>query len=399
MKTLKYLFGALPLFALLFCLGACDNDEGGSSTVVETMELNASVEELTLDPDKPLETVLTFTWTDAREMPDDYLITYVTKLDVLGSNFANAVRTEEDEGVFSKSYTNLELQNLLLEKWGRASNRPTSLEFEILAKWDGGPKYIMPEVRKATVSVQPYRPITFDVDKIFVDGTAIPGSRGQLALTPESEFIYVWTGSLIAGELQIPAEYQGATNYICPMADEGVTNGVAETVFMKENPTTKWTITEAGEYRVIVDIAKQTLTVYTPGNVLHAAVVDYPAGTALTVNALWIYGEPTGWAWNTGATGGDFKQSLVDPQIFYYSGSAKAGRSKIGVAPVNTSYVFGPVNTTGVKIDSVPISLGVETPIGQGLEEWYRNTYFGFPSGTNYIVMDLRRMVITVEKR
>lgn len=404
MKTLHHIFAPFALLAFVLGLAACGN-EGvsylrGDSQAAEKMTLTASVSELTLDPEKLLDEVLTFTWTAAREMPDEYLVSYISKLDIQGNNFANAIRTQENEFAFSKSYTTEELQNILLDKWGRPASRPTTIEFEILAKWDGGPVYVMPEVRTASVSILPYRPITFDFDKLFVGGSAVPGSRGQLVATPENEFIYVWTGQLVAGELEMPAEYQGITNYICPM-ESTVVNGAAESASMQASAIRNWSITEAGEYRVIVDIAKQTVTIFTPGNVLQPAIVEWTLDGApqiTTVTGLWMYGESTGWAWGP-ISNPDFKPSLIDPQIFYYSGSARNGRTKFGVHPHNQAYVYGPVNTTGADIASVPIQSGVETDLGEGFASYQRNTYFGLPSGTNYMVIDIRNKKITVGQR
>ena len=52
-------------------------------------------------------------------MPEDYAISYVTKIDIEGHEFESCVRVDEDYGVFNKSYTTEELQMLLVDKWGQ----------------------------------------------------------------------------------------------------------------------------------------------------------------------------------------------------------------------------------------------------------------------------------------
>ena len=65
------------------------------------------------------------------------------------------MRNDEEEGVFSKSYTTAELQNLLTEKWGQSSNKSATIQFRVIAKWDGGTRWAKPEVRTVSVNVRP----------------------------------------------------------------------------------------------------------------------------------------------------------------------------------------------------------------------------------------------------
>ena len=112
----------------------------------EKLELTASSRRIELDRDHLDDVALTFEWTSAREMPDDYIPTYITKIDIDGNNFNTCVRTVEDDNVHSRSYTNAQLQNYILDKWGKSYVRPVTVQFGVLCKWDGGDKYVMPEV-------------------------------------------------------------------------------------------------------------------------------------------------------------------------------------------------------------------------------------------------------------
>ena len=147
--------------ATLLCSVACQEPvnylEQGQNffKAEEKMELTASSRKIELDRDKPDDVALTFEWTSAREMPDEYIPTYVTKIDIDGNNFNTCVRTVEDDGVFSKSYTNAQLQGYILDKWGKSYVRPVTIQFGVLCKWDGGDQYVMPEVRTLTVEVRP----------------------------------------------------------------------------------------------------------------------------------------------------------------------------------------------------------------------------------------------------
>ena len=101
MKKIKF---ACNLSLLtLFALGqwACEWDP-----VRETLELTASASQIALDENDLSATVLTFDWTPARPMPDEYLVSYTTKLDLLNNNFGSstAIVTSEDDGIFSRSF-------------------------------------------------------------------------------------------------------------------------------------------------------------------------------------------------------------------------------------------------------------------------------------------------------
>ena len=139
MSKIGSLYKWLPM-AVVICLSACNDDDknNNQSDAVECLELTASTTDIELDGDRLDDVVLTFEWTPAREMPEEYMISYVTKIDIEGSNFNSCVRNDEEEGVFSKSYTTAELQNLLTEKWGQSSNKSATIQFRVIAKWDGG---------------------------------------------------------------------------------------------------------------------------------------------------------------------------------------------------------------------------------------------------------------------
>ena len=92
--------------AAAICLSACNDDDknNNQSDAVECLELTASTTDIELDGDRLDDVVLTFEWTPAREMPEEYMISYVTKIDIEGSNFNSCVRNDE-----AVSYTHLDV--------------------------------------------------------------------------------------------------------------------------------------------------------------------------------------------------------------------------------------------------------------------------------------------------
>ena len=346
MKNRHILFAAAGLLSLAACdKGGFQGPDRSMYDVVETMTLEASAQEVVLDAEEVDKVALTLTWTPAREMPDDYLVTYVTFLDVEGNDFSNAVRQVVDDGVFTKEYTTQELQNLLVEKWNKNYSRAVNMQFKVIAKWEGGEKYVMPEVRTVDFSVRPFRPLTFDADRIFLSGDAMTGTtRKPMGKTPESDYIYAEEVYLRAGEMTIPIEYQGMTSYICPADgsvevpdNDQVDSKPAGTQYnavvkeLKADATLPaWNIPVEGYWRVIIDIENKTVKFFSPKNRLEPLTVEFayegrdPASWSLTKTLLAgndYINSMTGWdSWKGKAF--PFVVSKVDPMILIWSGAS-----------------------------------------------------------------------------
>lgn len=346
MKNRHILFAVAGLLSLAACdKGGFQGPDRSMYDVVETMTLEASAQDVVLDAEEVDKVALTFTWTPAREMPDDYLVTYVTFLDVEGNDFSNAVRQVVDDGVFTKEYTTQELQNLLVEKWNKNYSRAVNMQFKVIAKWEGGEKYVMPEVRTIDFSVRPFRPLTFDADRIFLSGDAMTGTtRKPMGKTPESDYIYAEEVYLRAGEMTIPIEYQGMTSYICPADgsvevpdNDQVDSKPAGTQYnavvkeLKADATLPaWKIPVEGYWRVIIDIENKTVKFFSPKNRLEPLTVEFayegrnPASWILTKTLLagnYYLNSMTGWdSWKGKAF--PFVVSKVDPMILLWSGAS-----------------------------------------------------------------------------
>lgn len=353
MKRILLYIGAAALFTA--GLSACrdDFDKYDNSYLLdnaETMTLTASASSVELDADALDETALTFTWTPAREMPEEYVITYVTMLDLKVNDFnaSSVIRNVENEGVFERSYTTEELQTLITEKWGKSISEVTTISFKVIAKWDGGTKYIMPEYRTVDVDVQPYMPIVFDADKVFLDGEAVksirPSSNYTMTKTPENEFVYAGEFLMDAGRMTIPIEYDGITRYICPadglpahVPDEDPAGGKPEgseyAATVRDIPDSgdeselpAWNLPSKGYWRVIVDIENKTVKFFSPKNRLEPLTVEFNYANTSTwvlrktlVGGTYYVNTMTGWdSWK--GKGYDFVASQIDPQLLICQG-------------------------------------------------------------------------------
>ena len=240
-------------------------------------------------------------------MPDEYLVSYTTKLDLLNNNFGSstAIVTSEDDGIFSRSYTSEQINNWANERWKVPVNKTFTLAFRVIAEYAGGPTYEMPEVRTVEVTVTPIKVDVFDADKVSLSGTAI-SSVTEIEKTVENANLYAWYGELSIGELQIPVELEGQTYYIVPSDGNGaLRDGELVDVKMTETPVS-WNIPSAGNYRLLIDMENKQVRIYSSATDLKPlSVTFHPSGAETNPEAtievldLYAYGAGTGWGVQT----------------------------------------------------------------------------------------------------
>lgn len=170
-------------------------------------------------------------------MPDEYLVSYTTKLDLLNNNFGSstAIVTSEDDGIFSRSYTSEQINNWANELAGA---RKQDLHA-------GVPRHRgvcgRPHIRNA-------RSAHRGGDRNPDQGRCLRCRQGvafrhaissvtEIEKTVENANLYAWYGELSIGELQIPVELEGQTYYIVPSDGNGaLRDGELVDVKMTETP-------------------------------------------------------------------------------------------------------------------------------------------------------------------
>lgn len=413
--------------ALLVMGGCKDENETDLSWLTnpdEKMELIASVTDIELDRDRPDDVALTFEWTPAREMSEDYVLSYVTKMDIEGHEFATCVRTDEEYGVFSKSYTTDELQRLLLEQWGQNYSKVVPVQFRVIAKWEGGDRYAKPEVRTVTVNIRPYRPLVWEADRIVLSGSAVPEDALPMSKTVEDEFQYAFVKDLVQGELGITLETGQGDTYV--QLAEGVENwvdGEEVDVVLGDEPA-KFQLPKDGEYRVILNTQTRKLKIYSPDKKLEPYIAEYTDKTGVpystTVTNLWAYGDITKWSNNL--KDGKFKPSLADPQLlvgittWVSDWGSEPGKKENGKFVLNVmeggvnfpggpnfSWCVGPVVPESERDNpnfkqKVVLELNKWTPIGMGSSVQQRESHFNWLMGTMLTIVDLRNQRIFMKE-
>lgn len=392
MKKVKYLFNAWCLLCLFACLMACKHEINDIEKPQETLALKSSAENISLDENDRAKNILTFNWEKARSQSDDHMVTYITKLDVVGNNFGSstAIMTYEDDGVFSKSFTSEQLLNWANQKWKVATNKPFTLEFRVTALWEGGATFEAPEVRTVKINVVP--------TKVSVGGSAVGANRIEMQKTLEDLNQYAFVLNLQPGDLQITMENSGKTFYATATdASTALKDGTATGVKLAETPFA-WKIETAGEYRVVVNLQKNIATIYSPAKALTPKVVQWSTFTT-TVSELWMHGAINGFGVPIKM---ECNVSLADPQVLVYTGG-RTGKTKFIVYGgndnnKNLAYAFScPLTATGTQ-QELSLVLGTMATLSGGTGA-QRNSYYTIPTGANIVILDLRNMTILADRR
>lgn len=194
--------------------------------------------------------------------------------------------------------------------------------------------------------------------------------------------------------------------YIHPASGDGtLKDGQAEAVVMDE-VATPWKITEAGNYRVVVNMEKREVTIYSAATDLQPkSVTFYPNGdetkeqTTVVVTDFWRYGDD---AWTPGKKM-NCTQSLADPQVFVYEGNLKdrvsfriTSEYTVGEDQytIENAYAYTcPLTDTGAK-QEISITLDKECKLHGGCDNPTRNSYYRFNDGKYRVIINLRTETI-----
>lgn len=160
MKTSIYHY-SLRFVALAMLAGgvaSCDDDDidNSYSRNMSVIQLATSADYVVLDEDKPDAVALTLDWSEAHPYGNEYITTYRYEYEVSGSK-ATAIKEYEDDGHFTRSYTNAELQEILVEHFGCLTSSVATLNLTVTASFEG-PRVVIPDIATANVRIRPTAP-------------------------------------------------------------------------------------------------------------------------------------------------------------------------------------------------------------------------------------------------
>ena len=133
-------------------------------------------------------------------------------------------------------------QQLVQDRWALPANKNFTLEFRVMAQWNGGSEFEAPEVRKVSAEVKADTDNHLRLRQDDARRQCHSRNNRYQQDSRKRECLRLEEGALTAGELQIPIEFDGLTYYL--RNTDGSTNiadGTAMAVEMTETKRVRGT--------------------------------------------------------------------------------------------------------------------------------------------------------------
>lgn len=379
MKNERKSFFKLLYIALASCLLAACNDNDIDNTYSRnnfSIAMSASSDYVVLNENAPDEVALTVEWTPATDYGYDFITTYQYQVELAGSK-AEAIKEYEDNGVFKRSYTNKQLQEILINDFKQLTSTTGNLKFTINASFEG-PRLMVPDMSSITVKVKTYGDKQFLADKVFMAGTAVGENDMVLTVSSNNANLYVYNGKLSAGKINFPVLYGDEENAISPVsADMDITSDAMDATMLDRKEAHSWIIPEEDNYRVTVNFSNRTVTII-------------PAGDIIEVDKIYLAGTATN---GMSEEETEVTQTLENESLYAFRGELKAGKLYLPI-------LFNEQKAVSIvpNGNSHEISDGVAVNFAQASTEASTDSkYWEIPEdGTYRIVVDTDLKMITI---
>lgn len=404
MKIENILFSIL-LISVVF--GSCSSNEEDSILFVQQLAINSSSGSIVLEESKAEETALVFSWNEGADRGEGTSLSYLFKMDVAGRNFETTIEPEQmNEGVFSRSFTHEELNNLITDYWSLKPDAQLTIEARVIAKVDG-PRFIKPEVSTIQVNVMPYKLKVYEVEELYAIGSALQsgGSPVKMTQTVEDLNSFVYKGTLGTGDIMFMLSATGEGDVItAPEPGIAIEDG-SPIDFSFSNKgigsANRWVVDEAGEYTIVVNARTKKVTFRSP----KTAIVPLHEG-------IWLIGEGlpgTENDWNI-TNPVRLKRSIANPNIFTYEGELEwtpGTNTQRGGVKFLLGYGSFDVDWLSPISRFSPGEVGVAVIRGKPMDVYHNkkspessDTYWLVTEpNTNVIVLDMENMLVTFLSR
>ena len=294
-------------------------------------------------------------------------------MQLIGSEATN-IKEFDDDGEFLRSYTNEEMQKILVDHFGLTTSTIGEVLFTVTANFEG-PRLMVPDIATATLKIKTYGPKQYKADNLYVGGSAVGEDNIKLTLKDEINKIYSYEGALAAGKINFPVDYADELNAIGPeIADAPITTGEMTGVISDRAEANSWVIPSAATYRITVNMSKQTVKIVEAGAVVEAEQM-FLAGTAVGEEQI------------------EIAQTLENDQLYAWRGELKAGNLYIPLT-------FEGEQTMAIVpevADNHDIEDGQLATFGQALIGKVDRQYWTIPAdGTYRIVLNKEEKTITI---
>lgn len=292
-------FRMLPVAAIALSLAACGDDDidNTASRNLSVIQITPSADYIKLDETKPDEVALTLEWSPAHNYGNEYITTYEYEMQLDGSA-ADKLHEYEDDAIFRRSYTNKELQDMLVNQFGQTTSTLGTMIFTVTASFNG-PRLVVPDIATASVKIKTYGEKQFLADQMWMAGTAVGDEKIALERSETDKNIFTATAKLSAGTINFPLVNFDENNAIGPNeADMPVAETEMAAAVTDEADANYWVISEEDTYKITVDLNKKTVRIVSATSLV---AVDklYMTGTAVgeTIEMTPCYEKDGLYAW------------------------------------------------------------------------------------------------------
>lgn len=324
-----------------------DNSYSRTNAVIQ---LTTSSDYVVLDEANPDAVALTVEWNPAMDYGNDYITTYSYKYDVSEST-KPSIKEYEDDGNFRRTYTNKDLQTLLVDHFGALTSSVYTLNLNVTADFNG-PRTVIPDIATAQVRVKTYGPKQFRADRLYI---ANGDNTIEIQPTSATSNIYSYMGKLTAGAVSFPVDYAGEENAIAPASgtDTPVTEDEMAAAMVDRAGAASWIISEDETYRVTVDLNKKTVKIVV-------------AGAVLDIDQLFLSGSAVG------SDDIEIVRTLEDDAVYAWRGELKAGTLCLPILyEEQKSLVIVPKKSTDSELtDGLPMDFGQVPAASLGAQGW-----------------------------
>lgn len=281
------MFKTMAAVALCLIAASCNEDiDDYVSQNNSEVQFSGLEEYIKLDEDNPDKVALSVNWSAAHNYGNDYITTYKYQFAVDGSS-AKEIVEYEDDGNFSRRYTNAELQKILVEHFGQKTSSVCKVLLTVTAEFEG-PTLKVPDVTATSIKVKTYGPKQFLADEIKVGGTAVADGSLTMKQQASDEMIYTATVKLVPGKINFPLTYADEQNAIGPLtADAPITKSEMEAIVTDEAKANSWVIEEEDNYRLTVNLRNHTVKIVAAGAIVEADQI-FMAGSAVGADQIEI---------------------------------------------------------------------------------------------------------------
>ncbi|MCI1778853.1 MAG: SusF/SusE family outer membrane protein [Bacteroidales bacterium] len=201
---------------------------------------------------------INFSWTTGSNSGTDAAINYTLQITISGQNFTGAYSVNLGQGTYSMSYTQKELNNILLNELSATPGEKQTFQARITATVAN--EAVAAQTSDASFATVPYKPVT---QTLYITGTSTPGGTdldGAEEMKLSSTGVFTWTGTLTKGSFK----FITAAGQELPSYNRNASKGDNSTLIYRNSendPDDEFSTDSTNTYTVTADLLNLTMKI------------------------------------------------------------------------------------------------------------------------------------------